>query len=82
MKKAALSTVKDDSSSFLRLPEKEEVVITRHGKRVGVLIVFRSENDWFDYRLKNDPRFLKSIEQARRSLQAGKGTRLDPVTRR
>jgi len=82
MKKAALSTVKDDLSKFLRMAEREEVVITRHGKPAGVLIGFRSEDDWFDYRLENDPRFLKRIEAARRSLRAGKGVSLEDAGRK
>jgi prevent-host-death family protein len=40
MKKAALSEVKDDLSKFLRQAEKEEVVITRHGRPAGILIGF------------------------------------------
>ena len=60
MKKVALSEVKDDLSKFLRLAEKEEVVITRHGKPAGILIGFESEDDWFDYRLEHDPRFLRA----------------------
>lgn len=79
MKKAALSEVKDDLSRFLRMAEKEEIVITRHGKPAGVLIGFESEDDWFDYRLENDPQFLKRIESARKSLRAGKGIRLEDV---
>ncbi len=79
MKKAALSEVKDDLSKFLRIAEKEEVVITRHGKPAGVLIGFEDEEDWFDYRLENDPRFLKRIEQARRSIKAGMGTKIEDV---
>jgi prevent-host-death family protein len=79
MKKVALSNVKDDLSKFLRLAEKQEIVITRHGKPAGVLIGFESEDDWFDYRLENDPRFLRRIESARRSLRAGKGVRLEDV---
>ena len=73
MKKVALSEMKDDLSRFLRMAEKEEIVITRHGKPAGVLIGFESEDEWFDYRLENDPRFLKRIESARNSLRAGKG---------
>jgi len=79
MKKAALSEVKDDLSKYLRIAEKEEVVITRHGKPAGVLIGFESEDDWFDYRLENDPRFLHRIESARKSLRAGRGVRLEDV---
>lgn len=77
MKRVALSEVKDDLSKFLRLAEKEEVLITRHGKPAGVLIGFESEDDWFDYRLEHDPRFLRRIEAARRSLRSGRGVRLE-----
>jgi prevent-host-death family protein len=79
MKKVALSEMKDDLSRFLRMAEKEEIVITRHGKPAGVLIGFESEDEWFDYRLENDPRFLKRIESARKSLRAGKGIPLEDV---
>jgi prevent-host-death family protein len=71
--------VKDDLSKYLRLAEKGAVVITRHGKPAGVLIGFESEDDWFDYRLENDPRFLKWIESARASLRAGKGIRMEDL---
>jgi prevent-host-death family protein len=79
MKKVALSTVKDDLSRLLRMAEKEEIIITRHGKPAGVLIGFDSEDDWFDYRLEHDPRFLKRVESARTSLKAGKGIRLEDI---
>ncbi len=79
MKKVALSEVKDDLSRYLRLAEKEAVVITRHGKPAGVLIGFETEDDWFDYRLENDPRFLNRIENARKSLKLGKGIKLEEI---
>jgi prevent-host-death family protein len=76
MKEVALSEVKDDLSRFLREAEKQEIVITRHGKPAGVLIGFGSEDDWFEYRLESDPRFLRRIEAARASIRAGRGVRL------
>jgi len=79
MKEVPLSEIKDDFSRFLREAETQEIVITRHGKPAGVLIGFESEDDWFDYRLENDPRFLRRIEQARSSLRAGRGTRLEDL---
>lgn len=82
MKKIPLSKAKDDLSRFLRLAEKEDVVITRHGKPAGVLIGFESEDDWFDYRLEHDPRFLSRIESARRGLAAGKGVRIEDLGKR
>jgi len=59
--------IKDVLSRYLREAETQEIVITRHGKPAGVLIGFESEEDWFDYRLEHDPRFLRRIEQARSS---------------
>jgi prevent-host-death family protein len=79
MKEVPLSEEKDDLSRFLREAEKQEIVITRHGKPAGVLIGFGSEDDWFDYRLENDPRFLQRVEQARQSLRAGRGVKLEDV---
>jgi prevent-host-death family protein len=79
MRKIALSEAKDDLSHVLRLAETEEIVITRHGRPAGVLIGFASEDDWFDYRLENDPRFLARVEAARASLRAGRGVKLEDV---
>jgi len=79
MKTVALNEVKDELSKYLRLAAKEEVIITRHGKPAGLLIGFESEDDWFDYRLEHDPRFLARIERARQSLRAGRGIRLEDL---
>lgn len=79
MKNVPLSEMKDDLSKYLRLAEAEDVVITRHGKPAGVLIGFKSEDDWFEFRLMSDPRFVKRIAKARESLKAGRGRRLEDV---
>jgi prevent-host-death family protein len=74
-----LSEVKDGLSHLLREAANGDIVITRHGKPAGVLIGFKSDDDWFDYRLENDPRFLRRIDKARRSLRAGRGVRLEDL---
>lgn len=79
VKGVPLSEVKDDLSRYLREAEEAPVVITRHGKPAGVLIGFESEDDWIDYRLENDPRFLARVEKARASLRAGRGVRPEDV---
>jgi prevent-host-death family protein len=79
MREIPLSEAKDDLSHLLREAAKEEIVITRHGKPAGVLIGFETEDDWFEYRLEHDPRFLRRIENARKSLRAGRGTRLEDL---
>jgi prevent-host-death family protein len=72
MRKVALAEVKDHLSEYLNEAAEEDVIITRHGRPAGVLIGFADEDDWFDYRLENDPRFAARIAQARASLRAGK----------
>jgi antitoxin (DNA-binding transcriptional repressor) of toxin-antitoxin stability system len=79
MKKISLSEVKDDLSRYLHLAEGEEIVITRHGKAAGGLIGFKSEEDWFEYRLEHDTQFLQRIDKARSDIRAGKGTRLEDL---
>jgi prevent-host-death family protein len=79
MKQIALSEIKDDLSRFLHEAESEQIVITRHGKPAGVLVGFGSEDDWLDYRLEHDPRFLQRISSARASIQAGRGVRMEDL---
>lgn len=79
IKEVPLSELKDDLSRFLREAESREIVITRHGKPAGLLIGFATDDDWFVYRLENDPRFLKRVAAARESLRAGRGVHLEDV---
>ena len=56
-------------------------MITRHGRPAGILVGFESEDDWFDYRLEHDPRFLRRMESARENIRAGHGVRLEDVAK-
>jgi len=73
MRHVALAEVKDHLSQYLHEAEKEKIIITKHGKPAGVLMGFETEDDWFEYKLENDPRFLKRILKSRTSLRDGKG---------
>lgn len=77
MKEVNLTEVKDQLSHYVREAAKEDIVIMRHGKPAGILIGFESEDDWFDYRLETDPRFAARIAEARQSIRAGLGVRLE-----
>jgi len=79
MKRVTISEIKDNLSEYLHQAEEEEIIITRHGKPAGVLVGFATEDDWFDYRLENDARFLRRVAETRQSLQAGKGVRLEDI---
>ncbi len=80
MKRVALSEVKDHLSEYLDLAEKEEVIIIRHGRPAGVWVGFKSEEDWFDYRLEHDPRFSARVASARESLKKGKGIGIENLS--
>jgi prevent-host-death family protein len=81
VRQISLSEIKDDLSRFLREAQNEEIVITRNGKPAGLLIGFASKGEWLDYRLENEPRFLRRIERARNSLRAGRGVRIEDADR-
>ena len=81
MKQIALSEIKDNLPRFLREAASEQIVITRHGRPAGVLVGFASEDDWFDYRLEHDSRFLERIASARTSIRAGRGVPLEDLKR-
>jgi prevent-host-death family protein len=80
MKEVALTEVKDDLSRYLHLAENEQIIITRHGKPAGVLIGFKDDDDWFDFRLENDERFLQRVSQARDSVRAGRRISFDDIS--
>jgi len=77
VKKVPLSEIKDQLSKYLKLANREDIIITKHGRPAGILIGLASEDDWFDYRLEHDARFLRRIAEARESLRAGRGIRLE-----
>jgi antitoxin (DNA-binding transcriptional repressor) of toxin-antitoxin stability system len=79
MKKVALTDVEGHFAEYLRLAEEEEVVITHEGRAAGILIGFRSEEDWSDFELEQDPRFLQRIELSRKSLREKGGLRLEDL---
>ena len=79
MKEVPLSEVRDDLSHLLREAEKRDIVITRRGKPAAVLIGFASEDEWFEYRLVNDPRFAARIAKSRESARAGRVVKLEDL---
>ena len=82
MIRVALNEVKDELSRYLRIAEKEDVIITRHGVPAGMLIGFEDPDDWWEELLLRPPRFQERIEQARHSIAEGKGITLEELRSR
>ena len=79
MRSLPLNEAKNDLSNILKQAAREPVLITVHGRTAGILIGFETEDDWFEYRLLNDPRFLNLIEKGRKDIKTGKGIRFEDV---
>ncbi len=82
MKTVAMSDAKNDICTIIRDAEFQEIVITRHGKPAAVIVGFHDEDDWFDYRMEHDERFLKRIAQAREDIRAGRFVGLEELEKR
>jgi prevent-host-death family protein len=80
MKKHTMSEAKNDICTIIHEAEKEEVLITRHGKPAAVVIGFRDEDDWFDYKIEHDERFLRRIVKAREEIKKGKYVTLNELS--
>ncbi len=74
-----LNQVKDDLSRYLRVAEKEDVIITRHGIPAGILIGFEDPEAWWEELLLRDPRFRTRVAQARSSLRDGQGISIEKL---
>jgi len=66
-----MTEAKNDICALIREAEKDEVVVTRHGKPAAVIIGFADDDAWFDYRLEHDERFLQKIAKARDQIKRG-----------
>ena len=74
-----LNQVKDDLSRYLRMAEKEDIIITRHGVPAGILIGFEDPEAWWEELLLRDPRFRARVAQARGSLRDGQGISIEEL---
>ncbi len=79
MTKVPLSKVKDNFSEIIKKAGKEDVVVTIHGRPAAVIIGFEDEDDWLEYRLLKDERFLARVSKSRRQYQEGRYRRLEDL---
>ena len=79
MTKVPINEAKDRLTSLLKEAEEEEVLITRHGRPAGILIGFADEEDYFEYKLENDPRFEARIVRSREQKKRGDVIRLEDI---
>jgi prevent-host-death family protein len=76
MKFANVRELKNKTSEILKLAEKEEVVVTSRGKPTAIIKGI-SEEDFEDYLLENNPKFLAALEKAREEYLELGGVSID-----
>ena len=74
-----MTQAKNDICKIVREAEDGEVILTRHGKPAAIVIGFRDEDEWFDYRLEHDEAFLRKIAKAREEIREGQFVSLDQL---
>lgn len=79
MTKVPINEAKDRLTALLKEAEEEEVLINRHGRPAGILIGFADEEDCFDCKLENDPRFEARIARSRDQKRRGDVIRLEDI---
>ena len=80
MIRVPLSKAKDNFSDIIKKARKDEVVITVHGQPAAVIIGFEDDEDWLEYRLLRDEKFLARVAESRRQYREGKFRTLDALS--
>lgn len=76
MRFANVRELKNKTSEILKLAEKEEVVVTSRGKPTAIIKGI-TEEDFEDYLLENNPKFLTALEKARKEYLELGGVGID-----
>jgi prevent-host-death family protein len=80
MTKIPVAKVKDNFSKILRRAGREDVVITVHGRPAAVIHGFKDEDEWLEYRLLADEKFLARVAESRSQYKAGRYRTLEALT--
>lgn len=76
---APLNQVKDSLSDFVNRACRDDVLVTRHGRPAAIIIGFADEDDWIDYRLEHDERFIQRMAESRAQAASGHWRTLDDI---
>jgi len=81
MMRVELADATESLSEYTRKARKEPVVVTRHGKPVAMLRSL-TEDEWEDFVVSTDPRFIALIERSRARYKPGTGIPLAEIMRK
>ena len=76
MRFAGMKELKQKTRELLQAAEKEDIIITAHGKPTAVLHHIK-EDDLEDYLIENDPEFRRKIAEAWKEFLASGGVPIE-----
>ena len=79
MKTCSVTEAKNDLNRLIKQAGKERILLTRRGKPAAVILGFNEEEDWLDFQLEHDPRFLQRIARARAEIRQGDFVKLEDL---
>lgn len=62
----------DEVRKLSKSGQSEEIVILSDGKPVGFYHNFEDDDEAWEYQLLRDPRFIRSVEKARKDFREGR----------
>jgi len=81
MKTASIREIKARFSHYLKAAEKEDIIVTSHGKPRAVLHHLSGE-DLEDYIISNSPEIKKKVEESYRDYLEKGGIVISPVIKK
>jgi prevent-host-death family protein len=79
MTKIPVAKLKDNFSRILKRAGKEDVVVTVHGRPAAVILGFKDEDEWLEYRLLADEQFLALVAESRSQYKEGRYKTLEAL---
>jgi len=80
MQLVSVTELKSNFSEYLRLAEKEDIIVTYRGEPKGILRRFTADS-LEDYVIANHPEIRASIKQAQQEIEEGKFVDLNTFIR-
>lgn len=79
MKQVSIDRIASDFSNYMKIAENDNIIITRDGKPIGILMSWEDSEDWWEELLLQDPRFQDRIARSRQSLKEGKTKTIEEI---
>lgn len=79
MKQVSIDRIASNFSNYMKIAENDNIIITRDGKSIGILMGWQDSENWWEELFLRDPRFQDRIARSRQSLRDGKTKTIEEI---